>query len=273
MNSSADNLLPLARIGALLAVLCGVALGLPSTGRAQVVQIVDNRFQLNEDQIYSWVFQNQSTRSAGFKQSERELQQKIERLARTCELSDEQESRLRLAGSGDITRFFTRLDETKRSLSFGMVTQEEWQAVWTKVQPLRTEYTAGLHGDESLFRKSMGSILSADQRTTYEQLEQEIRERRYRAMVRGVIAMIEREIPLTQEKHDQLLELIIAEGVPRAIADQPYYNAYLVFYQLAHIPDAELTPLFAKNEWDLVQKIRRQGEQMRATLRQQGLIE
>jgi hypothetical protein len=253
-----------------LVLAAGVLLvGFP-TARAQVAQI-----QVSEEMLVSWVFNN--ARHSNLRQARQELDQvremRLDLIETACELTPQQRRKLELAASGDVHRFFNEYENLRRTMPTGNVSQEEYQKLWQRVQPLRQKFTAGLHARDSLFVRSIPYVLDESQRSRYEEFEGLRRARRFESLVKGTIAMIESEIPLTENQRERLLKRVLAEEPPRRIDSQSYYQNYLVLIKMSKIPQEELKPIFLENEWAAFRQLLMNAARYEQMLRNEGLLD
>ena len=79
-----------------------------------------------------------------------------------------QKNKLQLAGRGDMKRFLDRVEE-KRSLYKGLkVDQIKIGEIYQQIQPLKSTLSSGLFGEGSIFFKSIGMTLTAEQLARHE---------------------------------------------------------------------------------------------------------
>jgi len=262
------------KVLALLAViLCSCC-----TQQADAIQVFiaqDNRIQIDPDQIVMWIFNNNNRRSVDQIRQELEeiVQTRVDLIAHACDLTPEQQQKLTLAGEGDIHRFFNEFQALRRTLPTGSVTQQEYQEMWQKIQPFRQRYNAGLFNDDSLMAKSVRYILQENQVSRYEEFEQRRRQRYFESAVRGTIAMMEDELPLTAEQREKLIKLVLEQKADIRVQQTSYYQMYAVLYQMSLIPEGQLKPIFLDNEWVIMKAFLDRGRQLQAMLRQEGFIQ
>jgi hypothetical protein len=241
---------------------------------AQAIVAVGNEqmIQLTKEQLVQNVFRNQRSLDAARESAEDALDVQLEFVSLIGTLSEEQRAKLALAGRGDIERFFGDFEVYLQTATIGQITMQQWNDVWQQLQPLQARYTAGLHGSQSLFHKTIPSALDEDQRTSYRELELARNRRHYLAVIKATLATIDGKIPLTAQQREKIIELVIEKTLPPRVYGQSYYQYHVVLYQMSKIED-DLKPLFADNEWELMQKILAQGRAMEHMLRQQGGLE
>lgn len=242
---------------------------------AEALQFVmqDNRIQVDPNQIVSWIFGNQLSADQVRSELEEILQTRIDLIAHACELTPEQQEKLRLAGAGDIHRFFNDFETLRRSLPTGSVTQQEYQDMWQQIQPFQQRYNAGLFSQDSLMNKTVRYVIQEDQVSRYEEFERQRQQRYFESIVRGTIAMMEDELPLTVAQREKLFDLILSQNVTIRTHQNSYYQMHAVLYQVSKLPEKELKPIFLKNEWTIMQAFLQHARDYEQMLRQQGLLD
>ena len=243
------------------AIICSAALC-----RADAIVIVDNGFQLDENQFRQWVYG--SNRVDLNAQSEIEVAVRAVDLA--CGLTDEQREKLRLAGRGDFARFEERVDEMRAKYVGKMHEQNEIGRIHQEIQPLNVAYQSGLLGPSSLFAKVLAGMLTPEQLTEYAADETARVQARHEAKVKLYVAMLERRCPMTDVQRSALVELLVAETRPptrKSSLDQ-----YVVLVQAASIPAEKYLAILDEEQYRVVSKTFAQVRGLEQHLRQQGVL-
>ena len=111
-----------------------------------------------------WLFGNSGGPSATRARFFRILRQKSDAVAQRCGLSEPQKQRLLLAGRGDISRFFERVERLRKKFSDVKNDNQRRNAFFDEhVLPLEAVLNAGPFDDNSLFSKTIAAGLSAEQ--------------------------------------------------------------------------------------------------------------
>ncbi|HUG18974.1 MAG TPA: hypothetical protein VMM56_08340 [Planctomycetaceae bacterium] len=241
-------------------------------GAVQVLAQPVREIQINEQTIMSWIFNNRQSTDRVREELEEIIQTRIDLIVAACDLTPEQRAKLELAGAGDIHRFFNEYESLRRTIRIGNVSMEEYQEINQKVQPVRQKYSAGLHSRESLFAKAVPYVLDATQQSQYAEFERGRRKRQYESMVRGTVALIENEVPLTRDQREKFLKLILAEEAPLRVDVVSYYHVYMVLYRISKIPEEQLKPIFLENEWKVMKPLINRGQAYRQVLIREGLL-
>lgn len=223
-----------------------------------------------DENFDQWVFQNQGNAQAGRKRIETMLALQSDEADRVCALSDLQKKKLQLAGRGDIKRFFDRVEEVRKKFQLVKNDQNKFQEIWQEIQPLQTSLSAGLFGDESIFRKTLRKTLTDEQSAQYDKIEQERRTYRYRAKIEFSVAMLDNGLPLNDEQRQRLVALLLAETKPPKRFGP--YDYYVVMVQMAKLPEDKLKPLFDDVQWRMLRQQLNNMRAMEQWLRQTGTL-
>lgn len=262
--------------GVAWATLWFVSATLPCRGAAFAAQfgaaaVQQNMIEINENQLVSWVFKDQTTVASALRASEVRLESRLELVAQACQLTNSQRARLLLAGEGDIHRFLNKFSAFRRTVKSNRMTRQAYQALWQRVQPLIQEYARGLHHDESLYAKALRTTLDHEQLRQYDDFERARSRRHYLGMAKGAIAIIENDIPLTAKQRKALLDAIVAQDPPRKSLLRTPYKFYVVLYRVSTIPKEQIRPIFLDNEWDVMSGILQRAQDLRPVLEREGV--
>lgn len=227
------------------------------------------RAQINDTLIEQIVFQQQRNPSGARKHLADLLEQRIEDVHRECKLTDEQKDSLRLAGQGDINRFFDHYEAVKASvkeLGQGQLNNEIQQ----QILPLQRKLQNGLHDEKSLFYKSLRNTLNPEQYKQYIETDRKRDEYRWRARVEIAVAILEQSVPFNSVQREALIQLLMKET--KVTTGSTPYDFYVIQYQASRIPDKKLTAILDKTQWAVIEKVFAQGRMMEPFLKQQGLL-
>jgi hypothetical protein len=222
-----------------------------------------------EAQFDQQVFQRDGNAAGARRRLDAQLALQVEDLDRACTLTDAQKQKLRLAGRGDIKRFFDRCETVKQKFQAAHQDGQRLQEVWQDISPLQVTLQAGLFQDDSLLYKALANTLTAEQLTRYDALVRERRAFRHRANVELAVTMLEQGMPLRDAQRRQLIALLTDETKPPRKASQ--YDYYFVMFQVGRLPEEKLKPLFDNLQWKVVNQHLNQFRGMEPTLRQWGL--
>ena len=96
---------------------------------------------------------------------------RLDSIERAGGLSKAQIEKLRLAGRGDVARFFRKVDAIKEECKGLNFNDRKFQEIWQKIQPLQAEFNAGLFDEKSLFQKVLQGMSRSDSSAPYQEQE------------------------------------------------------------------------------------------------------
>ena len=235
------------------------------------VAVVQNQFEIDEKQFDSFVFENLQTAAAARKRLDALLELRTNDVDRTCRLSEPQRRKLQLAGRGDIKNFFEQVEALRKKFMLVRKDQNKFNDLWQEIQPLQLTLKAGLHGDESLFFKTLRNALNPEQLSRYLQVDGQRRAYQYRAKVELVVAMLDNTLPLRDQQRQKLIALIVENTrPPRRFGNADFY---VILWNTSQIPKDKLRPLFDDAEWKALSQQLDQARGMEHWLKQSGALD
>ena len=262
-------------LAALVAGLVGVACSArgqeePDNDEPDEKPPVQARFELPEEQFDQWVFEGRGDVAAQRARLESLLRLHLDQLDRICRLTEPQRRKLQLAGRGDVTRFFDRVEVVRVKFRAVRKDQNKVGEIFQEIQPLQQSLQAGMFQDTSLLYKTLQRTLTAEQLAGFAKVDQERRRFRYQAKLGLAVAMLENSMPLDDQQRQKLLKLIEQETQPPKKYGQ--YDYYVVLVQMAKIPEAKLKPLFDDGQWRVLKQQLTQMRGMEQFLKQNGFL-
>jgi hypothetical protein len=201
-------------------------------------------------------------------QIEKELATKASVLVNAAQelldLNEQQVASLKLACSGDVSRFvqdIVELDVYTKEIDFQKMNnnQEELQKVWAMVMPARQRIELGLHKKDSMFLKAFDSVLSKDQQEKYQQYEQKKTTRKVLAITKMTLIEMENKLPLTEKQRNKIVELVEKNPLPKSVDDNTSY--YIGIGILAKLPKEQLSEILTEDQLKIFQQMTRNGAQ------------
>ena len=113
---------------------------------------------LERENFDRWFFGDRNNETGRWNHLEDRLFVKIRAAARTHMLTESQQAKLRLAGKGDIKRFFDQVDDERSSFEIDRMSLDTGKAALRRIKPLEDAYDQGPFGDASLFDKLLHRI-------------------------------------------------------------------------------------------------------------------
>jgi hypothetical protein len=221
----------------------------------------------NVDQMDQWVFGSLGGSAGARNKLDSSLVLRIQDLERTCNITEGQKNKLRLAGRGDIKRFFDKVEAIRRKFQQG---QNDPNNIWQEIQPLTIELNSGLFGDDSLYGKTIRRTLSPDQTARFESLARERKALRFRATVEWFVTHLDKGLGLTDDDRRRFVELLVNEArPPRRFGQVDYWYMML---QTARLPEAKLKPIFDAPQWRLLSRQFAQARAMAQRLKATGVL-
>lgn len=225
----------------------------------------------SDEQFDQWVFGGGKNLAVVRASTDSLLARQIEEIDRACGLTDDQKKKLRLAGRGDLKRFFDVYDEKKHKFQALKNDQNKINEIFQEIQPLQASIAAGLFGEGSIFAKTVGKTLDPPQAERFEKIAKEKRTYRYRARVELAVNLLDNYVGLTADQRHRLAAVLVEETRPPKKFGR--YDYQVVILQASKLPEARLRPIFPDDaQW---RKVRRQMDQVKGLelyLRNNGFL-
>lgn len=236
----------------------------------EVVPMQQFGFVMPEENFEQWIFQRHGNAAQARVALKSTLQMQIDAVDRDCQLTDAQKQRLLLAGKGDMSRFFDRVEQVRKKFRAVKNDQQKFNEIWQHIQPLQMEIQSGLFGVDSLFHRSIRPCLDTEQAEKFTKVDGERRTFRHRAKIELAVAMIEKGVPLRNEQREQLTKILVDETQPPRRSGQ--YDYYYVLLQASRLAEDKLKPIFDNGQWKRMQQYLAQGRGLEQFLKQNGVL-
>jgi hypothetical protein len=177
---------------------------------------------------------------------ESRLTGEIERIERSCRITEEQRKKLELAGLGDLKRSLDRFDIAGKSLRAARGDKRKRQVLVQEIETVRRQIMADLPGQGSMFAKTLARVLSADQMATYREGVRASRTFRHRARVDGVVEIFDMTAGCSDKQRQRLTQLLLRETRLPAKRDE---DVMVIMAQAVRLPEAKLRPIFDDLQW------------------------
>jgi len=222
----------------------------------------------NVEQVDQWVFARMGGSAAARSRLESLLAIRIDDIERACAVSEAQKKKLKLAGLGDIKRFYDRVEEAKRKL-LGINSGPNAN-IWQDVQPLQIEIQTGIFGDDSMFHKTIKKALTDEQAARYEALLSQRSQERRRATIELFVAHLDKALGLSEDQRTRLISLFLNEVPPPLKMGQSDYWYFM--FRTSRLPESTLKPIFDVPQWRLLSRQFPQAQGMEQWLKNAGII-
>jgi len=223
-----------------------------------------------DQQFEQWVFQQYGNAATARTKLKEALELYTEDIDRTCGLSEFQKRKLRLAGRGDIERFFRTFEKVKQKFQLIRNDQQKVNQIFQDVTPLQAQMTTGLFTRDSLLQKCLVNTINREQFLKYVKVDQERRSFHHEAKIGIVITMLNQSVPITSEQRRQLVGLLRRETRPPRKSSQ--YDYYAMMHQISKIDEAKLTLILDDIQWQVFKKQLAQMRGMEQWLKQNGIL-
>lgn len=225
-----------------------------------------------------------SPESPSFSRARSLGEKRLERIAASCELTDAQRRKLRLAMESDIRRFAAAVDATRAKYAGTRVNlndpegQKKWHQFQQDVQECR-QLLRRLFDPGSLFAAVLPSTLDPAQ---VEGIDAEIRARRtfrWRTMVVSTLSKMDDMLGMTQAQHDLLAAALLANEPPLRIdeltpeQENAHLQLNLVYMVLSGVDAVPFQKAMSERQWRTLALLMNQGKSMRSWIEQQGILE
>lgn len=226
---------------------------------------------MSDPQFDQWVFgAGGGNANAARSRLESLLRLQVEDLARACKLTDEQKTKLRLAGRGDIKRYFDKVEQQRRKYRNKQYDQNEIGQVFQEIQPLQAPLRTGVFGDGSIYSKTVRNVMTPEQVQNYETSQRELRAFRYRARIELVVATLGRSVGMSADQRRQFAKVLNEETRPPREFGQNDYQVALL--QAAKVPEEKLKPIFDDAQWRVLGRHFEQVRALEQVIRQNGYV-
>lgn len=224
------------------------------------------------EQFERWIFQSSNAEQARTTLASA-IDLEITRIEQATPLIETQKERLRLAGQGDIKRFYDRVEQARQEFYKleGKLDQNNLNQIYQLTIPLSRELQQGLFGSKSLLKKVIATTVNEQQAITMREEEKRRRRVRMENAIKVFIAQTGRQMPLTTVQRESLLKLAM-DDLKNVEATGPYAT-YLMTYRLSELPREKFEAIFDDAQMNAFDKTLQRVKAMKATLVQQGLLD
>lgn len=204
---------------------------------------------------------------------EKRLTEKIRELAIALPLSESIQRKIKLAGRGDILRFFEKLDDqvlAARKLALDGVSGGDLiRPIHQSLKPLKIQNQIGLFVESSLFHKTLWANLDDEQRRHLAAYLTRERQEDFESQFDKVLA--EWPIfPMLKEQRETLKQFLARE-IPPPLHIKSHCSDYILF-QLAKLPEEKVRPLFELIQWDDFSDLMERAKSYEDELVEHGLL-
>lgn len=195
------------------------------------------------------------------KTSSEKLKGKIERIEAVYPLTETQRRKLDVAGRGDVARFQEDVRQMRIDFTVPKVPADRINELQQRYMELVTRRDAGLHGEDSLFQKTLRSALDSEELSKLGTAVRKAARKRHKAKVDAVFATIDNALALTAEQREKLHTLISSrtpapkfdpfEFLTSATDSEEWDEGYDARFlkALADIADEDFQKIVTERQW------------------------
>ena len=230
--------------------------------------VVQNNFMFADQNFDQWVFNNGTNSAQAKTKAETVLKLQIEDIDRICSLTELQKKKLRLAGQGDLKRFYDLVEEKRRKFKAVQNDQQKFNEIWQDIQPLQAKIAAGFFGQDSFFQHTVRNVLNPEQVSKYEVAYQDRRAYHFHARLELALSLLDGMIGFRDDQREKFLKLLQDDIPVPNVTNQNYY--YYVIYCIAQISDEKVKPIFDELQWRALSSQFDQAKGLKDYLKQSG---
>ncbi|MDB5346709.1 MAG: hypothetical protein JWP89_5086 [Schlesneria sp.] len=199
-----------------------------------------------------------------------QLKQLVDELVQGCELNAAQQQKLKLAASGDIKLFFDQVEGARKKYLTLKDNRDALNPFYQeKIAPLQMQYSKGLFGEGSMFRKTLRNTLTADQQAKYDDVMLNSRRAAYRERIKSLLSKVEGGF---RDNQIEVLRELLLEHTQSPLQYGPY-DQQVIMLKLSQLPAAKLKEVLDKDQWKQLQPRLLQASGTEDLLARYGVIE
>lgn len=204
---------------------------------------------------------------------EAQVDREMTRISQSIDLRDDQIEQLRLAGRGDIKRFYDRVEQARQRLRESNERSKQGETVDSHeiAMPLQASLRKGLFGRGSLFQKVVANSLDDQQTVTLQRQLARINELQAEGAVRMFVVKIGCYVPMTSVQRSKLTDILLENAT--WVRNDPHYSFLIVIYRFGKVPREKYVAIFDEKQMKAVDVLIQAGVQLGEHLKQEGVID
>jgi hypothetical protein len=182
-------------------------------------------------------------------------------LGSIVEMDAQQLSLLKLACEGDVARLMqeiTRIAEQTKDVDMNNIQPERWNDIWDLIMPARQKVELGLHGQGSLFEKSMLTVLQPEQARIYHDHLRKSEVEFLTATFKLTLFELESILPLTSSQRTAIVELVDQSMLPRKVQLGMAQLSGLVVF--AKLPRDKVSEILNEDQMKTFNRLRKHAQ-------------
>lgn len=223
-----------------------------------------------DEQFDQWVFQQYGNASTARVRLKESLELYTEDVDQTCGLSDAQKQKLRLAGQGDIERFFRKFKKVKTKFQAIRNDQQKVNQIFNDISPLQAKLATGIFDRDSLLQKCLVNTINREQFLKYLKVDEERQRFHHEAKIGVIISLLDQAAPVTAEQRRKLSDLLRRETRPPRKSG--LHDHYAMMHQAAKIDDEKFQQILDDIQWQVFNQQLGQMRGIEQWLKQNGFL-
>jgi hypothetical protein len=206
----------------------------------------------------------------------KKLQGTIQMMVVTCELQSQQQEKIELAGMGDIHLFMRECLQIRDRVG---PNNRNINNIWQELQPLQQKLHSGLHGEDSMFDRTLRQSLDRHQATLLEKRQQQANERKLELMVRQMVNQLD-QVSAMDARQRRAVTTFLQENVaaPKRVPrlQQSNVMSAYVLYRVSQLPETKLKEwesLFDEDEKEFIDRATKIAMRYEVTLKKSEMID
>jgi hypothetical protein len=228
------------------------------------------RFRISDRSLDQWLFGAGNDAASARQLGEARLRSRIGYIDQICGLGAHQRKKLEVAGRGDIKRFFDRVDEIREELRLAERDVDRIRWLMSDAQAHCSRFRDRPFDEETLFGKTLRTILDAEQTARYRRSWSEGRLKAHESGIVWVVGLVKRRLGLSDPQSLRLRLVLLEETRPPPNSGP--WSYYGIMYQASRIPEGKLRPIVEESKWQLLQKECEEARSREASLRESGYL-
>jgi hypothetical protein len=205
------------------------------------------QFTITDEQFERWIFGRAANAQAAREGLGSRLASKIEQLDAMYALAPGQKKKLKVAGRGDIKRYFDRVRDQKARIDRARGDRAQVRAILLELRPLAGNLGyEGVFDDGSLFSKTLKKTLSPEQCAKHEKRVLDD----HRSRVEVMVARIHRDLRLSDDQRRLFTTAVVEQTPP--LPKHGRYDYLALLLQASRLPEARIKPIFDESQWRLL---------------------
>lgn len=210
--------------------------------------------------LQSYVYQGKN-----FNQFRNDLSLKTEATLATVksvvDLDQQQLSLLRLACEGDVARLMQEIiciAEQTKDVDMNNIQPDRWNDLWNMMMPARQRVETGLHGEGSLFVKTLHTVLQPEQALKYSDHLRRNEVEFLIATFKLTLFEVESILPLTSNQRNAIVALVDESMIPRNVQPSMGHVGGLVVF--AKLPQDKVSNMLNADQMKIFNRLRKHAQ-------------